>query len=326
MQAARRWGYYDGTNTRPSPAVDNKPTDAEKRAMATWDQEDIISRYLLSSHLPDTTALEVSDLGTAEERWTRVTQEYQAMSAYARHDLEVAFLEMRCPKGGDVRSFLTDLHFKRQKLAAACVKLDDRDYQRTVLCGIPGKLATFASALLSSPLTPSPPASTRCWSPPHSSRTSARRPTASRTATAHRKQQRHEGPVGRGPGRHQWRRGHEEETEGQVSQLRQAQAQGARVPRIPPAGQHRQHRRRQQRQRRSGRRRPHFHFHHHPTAPIRPCRDEARSQRGLRPRRRRWNLGRRGGLPHLRPTLILRRPTWPGHRLRGVSRPSGAAP
>jgi gag-polypeptide of LTR copia-type len=126
----------------PSPSEEARLTNA-------WDRDDEVARYLLSSHLPDHTALEVSDLGTAEERWTRVTQEYQAMSAFAHHDLEAKFLEIRCPKGGDVRTFLTDLPFKRQELAAADVKLDDQDYQRTVLRSIPGELATFAAALLS---------------------------------------------------------------------------------------------------------------------------------------------------------------------------------
>jgi hypothetical protein len=151
MQAAGRWGHYDGTTPRPSPATvrTRRATAEEARLTDAWDYEDTVARYILSSHLPDSTALEVSDLRTAEERWTRVTQEYQATSAYAHHDLETKFLEMRCPKGGDVRTFLTDLRFKRQELAAAGVKLDNRDYQRTVLRGIPGELATFASALLS---------------------------------------------------------------------------------------------------------------------------------------------------------------------------------
>jgi gag-polypeptide of LTR copia-type len=78
------------------------------------------------------------------------------MSAYAHHNLKTKFLEMRCPKGGDVRTFLTNLHFKRQELAAAGVKLDDQDYQWMVLCGIPGELVMFTAALLSAHAMPLP--------------------------------------------------------------------------------------------------------------------------------------------------------------------------
>jgi len=118
MQAAGRWGHYDGTTPRPSPATvkTRKATAEEDRLTNAMDRDDTVARYLLSSRLPDTTALEVCDLGTAEERWTHVVKEYRATSVYARHDLETAFLEMRCPRGGDFRSFLTDLRFKRQEL------------------------------------------------------------------------------------------------------------------------------------------------------------------------------------------------------------------
>ena len=80
------------------------------------------------------------------------TQEYTAKSAYAQADLHQAFLDMQCTKGGDVREFLANLCCKREELAAAGVKVSDNEYQRTILKGIPGELAMFASHLLSSAL------------------------------------------------------------------------------------------------------------------------------------------------------------------------------
>ena len=55
-------------------------------------------------------------------------------------------------KGSDIREFLTNLCCKREELAATGVKVSDNEYQCTILKGIPGELATFASHLLSSAL------------------------------------------------------------------------------------------------------------------------------------------------------------------------------
>jgi len=150
MQATRRWGYFDGTKSRPVPKDKDNPTDAEVEAREKWDYEDLIARYLLSQRLPDTTAIRVSGYSTVKERWEKVSEEFSAKSAYAQNDLEHAFLQMRCPKGGDVRAFLTSLTYKREELAAARVTISTKDYERTVLRGIPEELAKFAAHLLSS--------------------------------------------------------------------------------------------------------------------------------------------------------------------------------
>jgi hypothetical protein len=57
---------------------------------------------------------------------------------------------MRCPKGGDICTFLMNLKTKRNELVAVCVAITDKDYPRTVLQGIPNKLAWFTSHLLTS--------------------------------------------------------------------------------------------------------------------------------------------------------------------------------
>jgi hypothetical protein len=96
--------------------------------------------------------MRLANCSTTQERWTSVTKEYQAKSAFAQADLHQAFLDMRCPKGGDVREFLASLCCKREELAAAGVTITDKEYQHTILRGIPSELATFASHLLSSAL------------------------------------------------------------------------------------------------------------------------------------------------------------------------------
>jgi hypothetical protein len=67
-----------------------------------------------------------------------------------QNDLKQSFLDMRCTKEEDVRTFLKGLQYKHDELVAAGVTVSDHDYRCTVLCGIPGRLAKFTSWLLMS--------------------------------------------------------------------------------------------------------------------------------------------------------------------------------
>jgi len=48
MQATCRWGYFDGTKSRPVPKDKDNPTDTEVEAREKWDHKDLITCYLLS--------------------------------------------------------------------------------------------------------------------------------------------------------------------------------------------------------------------------------------------------------------------------------------
>jgi transposase InsO family protein len=150
MQANRRWGYFDGKITRPEPADPSNVTEDERKSIEKWDHEDLVARYLLSQRLPDSTAVCMGAYPTAKARWDRVNDEFTAKSVYAQNDLESTFYDMRCAKGGDVHVFLTSLRYKREELSAVGVSISDKEYQWTVLKGIPEELARFASGILSS--------------------------------------------------------------------------------------------------------------------------------------------------------------------------------
>ena len=59
---------------------------------------------------------------------------------------------MHCAKGEDVQTFLTSLCYKKEELAAAGVQVSEKEYEHTILQGIPDELVTFALHLLSSAL------------------------------------------------------------------------------------------------------------------------------------------------------------------------------
>ena len=152
MKVTHCWAYFTGDKLRPKPKNASNPTDGEIEAKEKWEHEDSVASYLLSQRLPDTTVMCLSNCSTTQEHWESVTKEYQAKSTYAQADLHQTFLEMCCAKGGDVREYLGNLCYKQEELAAAGVHITNKEYEHTILRGIPNNLVTFASHITSSAL------------------------------------------------------------------------------------------------------------------------------------------------------------------------------
>ncbi|KAG1825137.1 hypothetical protein DFJ58DRAFT_849614 [Suillus subalutaceus] len=75
-----------------------------------------LAKHLLTQHIPDSTALCVRNLSNVVTMWKEIVREYTKKGAYAQTDLCTKFLELKCPGGGDVRTFLDKLRAKRDKL------------------------------------------------------------------------------------------------------------------------------------------------------------------------------------------------------------------
>src|SRR6266581_3949619 len=141
------WPYLDGTLTHPTSADPAKPMDVEKQDGIKWDKEDSITSYLLSQRIPDDISNEIEALTTSKQQWDAVCGKFKPKSEYAKTDLHQSFLDMKCPKGGDVREFLDGLRSRRHHLCAIGVNVTDTQYQRTILRCIPDSLAAFASQM-----------------------------------------------------------------------------------------------------------------------------------------------------------------------------------
>jgi hypothetical protein len=74
-----------------------------------------------------------------------VKLEFTARSKHAKNGLKQEFLDMRCPRGGNIQAFLMSLQTKRNEIRAAGAMVSDEEYERTILRSIPGELAKFAS-------------------------------------------------------------------------------------------------------------------------------------------------------------------------------------
>jgi hypothetical protein len=90
-------GHFDGSTKHPVPTDVSKPTNDEKMSMAAWDLDEIISCYMLSQHLPDSTAVCLKAITSAKSHWDKVKAEFRIKSQYMETDLLTAFSEMHCP-------------------------------------------------------------------------------------------------------------------------------------------------------------------------------------------------------------------------------------
>ncbi len=77
-----------------------------------------------------------------------MVEEHTAKSVYVQNNLEAEFFEMTWPKGGNIWAFLIDLRYKHEELAAAGVRITDKEFQCTLLQGILDELVRFAKQLL----------------------------------------------------------------------------------------------------------------------------------------------------------------------------------
>jgi hypothetical protein len=73
---------------------------------------------------------------------------FTAKSKYAKADLYQSFLDMKCPKGGNIREFLNNLSTKRHELKAIGITVTDIDYQCTILRSMPTSVSAYASNIL----------------------------------------------------------------------------------------------------------------------------------------------------------------------------------
>ena len=148
MEANLKWSHFDSSATRPVPKDAKNPTDDKKKSGLAWDQDEVMAHYLLSQRLPDSTAVCLKGLASAKECWDKVKAEFSVKSQYTEADMLTSFSEMRCPRGGDVRSFLGLMRVKHEELAAVGITMSDKEYRSAIIKSLPEEMSKFASGLL----------------------------------------------------------------------------------------------------------------------------------------------------------------------------------
>jgi len=154
LSARDRWGHFDGTCAKPKES--SPATQAELDAIAAWEKEERIARYMLSQKLPDSAVVRVRKLSTVAQKWTTISDEYTKKGLFARTEMRNSFLSSRSLPGADVRRFLVDLATKREELVSCGVDISNTDYRATIFNSIPNGLKRFASGVHASIVATNP--------------------------------------------------------------------------------------------------------------------------------------------------------------------------
>ncbi|OSD05208.1 hypothetical protein PYCCODRAFT_1347660, partial [Trametes coccinea BRFM310] len=81
------WGHFDGTSTRPVPAVPDTPTPSETTAIEAWDKKENLALYLLTLKVAPATYAKHKRKGTVAKVWTAIVAEYSSKSLLARSNM-----------------------------------------------------------------------------------------------------------------------------------------------------------------------------------------------------------------------------------------------
>ena len=78
-------------------------------------------------------AMDMEKYPTVKDQWDVISVLFAAKSEYTKTNLHQAFLNMRCPKGGDIREFLTTLRKWHHELKAAGMTVMEPKYKSMIL-------------------------------------------------------------------------------------------------------------------------------------------------------------------------------------------------
>jgi len=145
MVLAGRWGYFKGTTTAPVPQDPSNPTPAENLEAQRWEREDVITQCLLGQRLPDEISMDMDEYPTVKEQWDALTLLATPKTAHTQANMHQSFLDMQCPKGGDIWEFLSSLKKRCHELKAANVTVTKPEYKRTIIHGVPDPLSAYTS-------------------------------------------------------------------------------------------------------------------------------------------------------------------------------------
>ena len=151
MVLAGHWDYFNSTCTHPIPADPTNPTNDEKQNGQLWDCKDEIAKCLLGKQLPDEVSMDMDDqYSMAKAQWDALVELATPKTAHACANMHQSFLNMRCPKGGNVHEFLSSLKKRCHELKVAGITVTEQENEHTILHGLPEPLPAYASQTMSS--------------------------------------------------------------------------------------------------------------------------------------------------------------------------------
>jgi len=100
IEAKGFWGHFYGTT--PHPVLVASPATQEAEAIAKWDHDEKSAKALLTHCIPNSTLICIHGKSLLKEHWDLIVTEYTMKGAFAQADLCACFMELHCPKKGNV--------------------------------------------------------------------------------------------------------------------------------------------------------------------------------------------------------------------------------
>ena len=89
-----------GLTTQTSPTPD---------LVLQWDKDESLALDLLTQHIPDSTVICTSGLGTAAAMWVEILHKFTMKGAFAQTELHTKFMASKCLEKGNVCTWLGKL-------------------------------------------------------------------------------------------------------------------------------------------------------------------------------------------------------------------------
>lgn len=141
------WDHFDGSSKKPIAADPDKPTKAEKDAIAGWEKKENTALYLLTLKVAPGTYAKYKRKGTVADVWTGIVAEFSSKSLLARSNMRRDFLNMRYVPGLDLHSELDRLRLAYENLLTFDIEIPDNEYASVVINFLPSELSAFISQI-----------------------------------------------------------------------------------------------------------------------------------------------------------------------------------
>ena len=122
------YGHLDGSITHPITAAASSTTattitlgittaaasqttqiSPTPNPVLQWDKDELLALDLLTQHIPDSTVIHTSRLGTAAAMWVEILCKLTMKSVFAQTELCTKFMASKCLEKGNVHTWLEKL-------------------------------------------------------------------------------------------------------------------------------------------------------------------------------------------------------------------------
>lgn len=133
----------DGTTVATQADIDNR-----EKLIDEWDTREAAVKQIIFSSISDRRLMDIQELDTAHEMWTRLCQIHQDKPDLSAVAKRTQLNNMRCAEGEDIHAHLSAMQKLRLELAGMKHPVNETDYMSMLQQSMPKSYHNFMSAIL----------------------------------------------------------------------------------------------------------------------------------------------------------------------------------